>query len=372
MTLTSRNKPEYKIGGEFELSVDNFLKPKTNLNLNYPKKKNYLYLDTGRSAIYIALLSIIRQGGKREAWVPRYCCKSVLLSFKKLGFQLHFYSLGNDLNSPCDLPTRLDGEIFFFIHYFGKTNQAILDYLEKAKRQQHFFVIEDCVQALLNTKVGTYDYVVYSYRKFFPQPDGALLASDINFDIDTLAPADEAFVSRRLIGKLVREEGDENLFLDLFARAEEMIDSCICPREMSCISHYLLDRTDFASIAQKRRENFLYLMQLLKLKAFDFDLIHPLFDSLEDNEVPLGLPIVVNPFYRDKLRDFLSIQQIYCPIHWLLTGEESLTWEAEVLLSRSLLTLPTDQRIDSSALAYLIDKISDFFKNVSGEPEPSP
>lgn len=368
--LNSKVRTEYQLGGEFGLTVDDFLKPEIRNNMNCPNKRNYLYLDTGRSAIYMALLSIIRQGGKREAWIPRYCCNSVFLPFKQLGFKLHFYSQGNDLNSTCDLPTRLDGVTFFFIHYFGKSNQVILNYLEEMKRQQHFFAIEDCVQALLTSQVGTHDYVVYSYRKFFPQPDGALLASDFPLDNEMLSPANEDFISRKLIGKLISGEADTEQFLNLFAQAEELIDNLVCPREMSYLAQYLLVRTDSAAIACKRRANFFYLVEELKQLAFEYDLIHPLFDSLEDNEVPLGLPIVVNPFYRDRLRDYLSSQQIYCPIHWPLTGKESLTWEAEQLLSRSLLTMPIDQRIDSSALACLIDKISDYFIRVSGEPSP--
>jgi hypothetical protein len=203
--------------------------------------------------------------------------------------------------------------------------------------------------------------VVYSYRKFFPQPDGALLASDFPLDSDTLAPADEAFVSRRLIGKLIRGEGDADLSLSLFARAEEIIDSSICPREMSCLSHYLLARTDFAAIARKRRANYFYLVHALKQVALEYDLIHPLFNSLEDNEVPLGLPVVINPVYRNRLRNFLISQQVYCPVHWPLEAEESISWKDELELSRSLLTLPLDQRLDYAALDYLVERLSQFF-----------
>ncbi len=362
MTLNFGIRTEYQLGGEFELSVQDFLGPIITTNSYCPRKKNHLYLDTGRSAIYIALLSIIKKGGKREAWLPRYCCKSVLLPFIKLRFKLKFYSLGGDLKSPISLPKKLEGETFFFIHYFGKRNQVILDYLDEMKNQQDFFVIEDCVQALLNSQVGTHDYVVYSYRKFFPQPDGALLASDFPVDIEMLAPADDAFVSRRLIGKLIREEGDADLFLNLFARAEEIIDSSICPRKMSCLSHYLLARTDFAAIARKRRGNFFYLLQSLKQVSLEYDLIHPLFDFLEDNEVPLGLPVVIDPVYRDGLRNFLISEQIYCPIHWPLEAEESISWKDEQELSRSLLTLPLDQRLDYAALDYLVDRLFQFFR----------
>ena len=177
MTWTSRFDEKYRVGGEFGLTPADFLKPVTGTP-ELPRKKYCLYLDTGRSAIYVALLNILRQGGKKEAWLPRYCCESVLLPFIHLGFRLYFYSSGPDLNTPAGLPTSLEGKTFLFIHYFGKTNRPVLRYLEKMKERGDFFVIEDCVQALLSSDVGTHDFVVYSYRKFFPQPDGALLASD--------------------------------------------------------------------------------------------------------------------------------------------------------------------------------------------------
>lgn len=355
------NEYEYRLGGELELAGEDFLEPQI-IDSNYLQKKHHLFLDTGRSAIYIALQSVIQQGGKREAWLPRYCCKSILLPFKQLGFKLKYYSLGIDLQSPEDLPEKMDGEVFLFIHYFGKRNQVILNYLERMKRQQHFFVIEDCVQSLLNKEIGTHDFAVYSYRKFFPQPDGALLTSDFSLANENILPANETFVSQRLIGKLIRNKGVEGLYLDLFAKSEEIIDNSICPREMSYLSQYLLDRTDPVAIAAKRRDNFFYLTQLLQTRAFDYNLIHPLFDSIENGEVPLGMPVVITPAYRDKIRDFLIILQVYCPIHWPIDTNEAGSWKNELQLSRSLLTLPLDQRIDRYALQYLVGKISSFFE----------
>lgn len=367
MTLNSNIKTEYQLGGEFSISVQDLTGPLITSKLDLPNKRNQLYLDTGRSAIYVALLSIIAEGGKREAWLPRYCCKSVLLPFLKLGFKINLYSLGSDLRSPSNLPAQLDGATFLFIHYFGKNNQVILDYLDTMKDHQVFYVIEDCVQALLNSNLGTHDYIIYSYRKFCPQPDGALLLSDYPLDKAKILPPNEAFVSQRLIGKLMRDTGDPGSFLDLFEQAEEMIDNLICPREMSWVSQYLLQRTDLSTISKKRRENFHNLIKLLRERVFFNELIHPLFDSLNYNEVPIGLPVIVKPLYRNKLRAFLISKQIYCPVHWDLEGEERVIGEEELLLSHSLLTLPIDQRIDSSALAYLVEKISDFFSQMTRE-----
>jgi len=353
-------KDEYRIGGEFNLSIDDFLAPEVNTSLNFLRKKYYLFPDTGRSAIYVALLTIIRQGGKKEAWLPYYCCKSILLPFRKLGFKVKFYSMGSDLKSPFNLPARLERETFFFIHYFGKKNWVILDYLNKMKKQDKFFVIEDCVQALLNRNLGTYDFIIYSYRKFLPQPDGALLASDYPLK-HNLPSADEAFVSLRLIGKLIAGKGEADSFLDLFNQAEKIIDSCIYPREMSCLSYYLLARVDAAEIARIRRANFFYLLELLNAKIA---YLRPLFDSLEDDEVPLGLPILADPANRDRLREFLKSQNIYCPVHWILESNEGGNWDSEMELSNSILTLPIDQRLDFSGLDFLAEQITRFFARV--------
>ncbi len=369
MKSEQENRPlvHFLLGGEFPLDVSDFLAPEMETPLPSPQKKNYLHLDTGRSAIYIALLSIIQQGGKREAWLPRYCCPSVLMPFQRLGFSLHFYAQGLDLTGAPDLPVDLDGDTILFIHYFGKTNQAMLDWLEKENEPHKCFIIEDCVQALLNSQLGNQDFAVYSYRKFLPQPDGALLSSNYPLPADEILPANENFVSTKLIAKLIRPDGDANGHLDLFNQAESIINHAISPRHMSSLSHYLLARTKFDFIAQKRRANFYYLLNLLTQSGLINELIKPLLAELDQHEVPLGLPVRVAPSCRDELRAFLIGHKIYCPIHWSLDLTASQGWKNELLLSRSLLTLPLDQRIDESALNYMVNIICEFFSSYQRE-----
>ncbi len=361
MTSTTNNSRITPIGGELDISLEDFLKPELNVGLTSGDKKSSLYLDTGRSAIYVALLNILERGGKREAWLPRYCCPSVELPFSKLGFKLNYYSTGCDLNTPCGLPEKLTGETFFFIHYFGKRNQALQKYLGVMKEQYSFFVIEDCVQALLTSDLGNYDYVVYSFRKFLPQPDGALLSYRFPLVECKLAPADEAFVSRKLIGKLIRFHSKNTLFLDLFAFAEKMIDEFSEPREISYLSKYLLTRANAEEISEKRRSNFFHLIKAIKQHSYDEELFRPLFTSLKPGETPLGLPVVINPAFRDRLRAHLANKRIFCPIHWPLEIEKDHFWRNELLLSHSLLTLPLDQRLDCPSLNYLLEKVTEFF-----------
>lgn len=359
--MTLNLNTEYSLGGEFGLTPQDFLEPETNLSWYLPAPGNFIYLDTGRSAIYIALLSIIGRGGKKEAWLPRYCCRSVLMPFKQLGFKLNYYSLGADLQSPFHLPAKLEGETFLFIHYFGKKNKVIVNYLKTIRQHAHFFIIEDRVQALLNSGIKTGDYIIYSFRKFLPVPDGALLIADVPVDGCSPAPPDERFVSSRLIGKLIRHNDNQEIFMDVLARAEEVIDNRIYPREMSFLSHYLLDRTNFSVIAGKRRANFFYLLKAIK--SNESLEVSVLFDWLDADEVPLGLPIVVDCASRDILRNFLKSCRIYCPVHWPVDLENNNFADDELKLSKSLLTLPIDQRISFSMLDYLIAKLNLFFNH---------
>jgi len=206
---------DFRIGGEFEISYQMLAKPMVNsYDFSYSKKNNLL-VNTGRGALYLALQKAKEFFGFSKAWVPAYCCSSVLLPFRQLGFEISYYSLGNELRQESYLPKDLGNSIFLFIHYFGKKNQVVVDYLTNQSKDSIIF--EDCVQASLSNNVGqTGHFVFNSYRKFFPQPDGAVIAS--NYDLSyNLLPADEQFVMQKLLGKIIRHQSqDEKLFLPFF------------------------------------------------------------------------------------------------------------------------------------------------------------
>jgi hypothetical protein len=355
---------EYKIGGEFEIPYDLLLRPKVGDN-SIAKKRYSIRLDVARSAIFVALKEIVKRGGKPEAWLPRYCCESMLIPFDQMGFKINFYSMGDCLNRPYGLPERIDNSTFLFIHYFGKKNLPIIDWL--IGQGKRFFVIEDCVQACLNEGVGHYgDFAVYSFRKFFPQPDGALLASDNPIDYK-LAPPREEFISKKFLGKVIRQYGGESeVFLELFNTAEKLIDKKICPRNMSWLSSYIFERTDLVAAKNKRRANFSYMTGLLKSTRLSGGQIELLFDNIEKEEVPLGLPVKIKAGRRDELRRFLMSQNIFCAAHWpLKENGDHLVWKTEFELSKSILTLPIDQRLNKDSLEYMVDRLDLFFKRKS-------
>lgn len=358
-----------RIGGEFEISIEDYLLPNmvTSIDDIYSNKRNHLYFDTGRSALYVALQDIIQRKGKKVAWLPIYTCSSVILPFRLLGFEIHFYSMGFDLQSPNKFPDKLDGETFLFIHYFGVKNEAIIKWLTEMKKNNKFFIIEDCVHALFTDGVGHYgDYVINSFRKFLAVPDGAMLSSTLPItDVNQLEP-NEGFISRKIVGKLLRQYSAEDaIFLRLFAEAEKIIDSDIIPRKMSWISKYLFGQMDLQAISQKRRYNWLILKEILETGALKKCSINPLFNVIHDGEVPLGFPIIINNGDRDKLQQHLASKNIFCPIHWPLMTRfyNNTNIKPELRLSESILTLPIDQRIDQKSLEYMAEQILDFYTN---------
>lgn len=342
----------YSIGGEMGIPAAAFLEEKYGDLPNPYEKTNSVYVDTGRSALYGALCSIIAVSGKREAWLPYYCCSAVINPFIRLGFHLHYYSMGRNLKKPR-FPEQqaITGGVFLFINYFGRRNQPVIDWLTSIER--NFFIIEDNVQASLNSGPCYGDFIINSYRKFLPQPDGALLASNWPLRLSLLPPCED-YLSRVLIGKVLRQNaGDSEVFLQLFAEAESSLDQCHEPRSLSFLSRFMMERTDIAAAASRRIQHYDYLFELLQGDPLLSSSYRPLFNVLEPGEVPLGLPITVLPARRERLREYLKEQGIYCPVHWSLSYTSNTSFAEDFTLSRSILTLPVDQRLDNSSLEYL-------------------
>ena len=335
------------IGGEFSLKSQDFCGPMRN---SWPLPTNAIFLDTGRAALLAALQECL-QKGVRTAWLPGYCCPSVLQPFRQLGFELQFYSMGKDLQHPENLPVSLKNEVFLFINYFGKKNMAIEAWLQEVPRSEYTIIIEDNVQASLNESSSCkYDFSISSFRKFLPQPDGALLVSKQPLSLG-LEPANEAFVSAKTLGKWLRHDDWTNaIFLDLFAQGESLLEGEITLRAMSWLSAYLFARTDIKAIAERRRRNWQLLSKALQEARF-YE-IQLLYGDLEPGEVPVGFPVLVGNKRRNFLREKLADQHIFCPIHWRLEAEQGN--EAEKYLSETILTLPIDQRMDEEKVRCLI------------------
>lgn len=336
------------IGGEFCLTGNEFF---SESHSKQDLSANKVFLDTGRSAIFVALQSVIAKGGARKAWLPSFCCSSVLQPFSQLGFEIQFYSMGVDLQQPEFLPQEMSEGVFLFINYFGKNNNAIKKWIAEQKNMK-CFIIEDSVQASLNNNICEYDFLVTSLRKFLPQPDGALLFSRQPITVP-LAEPNEKFISQKIIGKWMRNNNwESDDFLALFNKSEELLNNKIVPRKMSWFSEYLMEKTNFDEVIEKRRRNWIFLRDILNKR----NRVNALFDNLDQGEVPLGFPVIIRKGLRDILKKRLAEERIYCPIHWRM--DHCAEGFAEHYLSSNILTLPIDQRMDQKEVLYLFERVN--------------
>jgi len=356
-----------RIGGEFEFSV-NCLGDRTS-GLIGPSAPYVIWTDTGRSALYTIARAIRASSDNGEAWIPAYCCKSVSEAFRQAGFRINYYPAGDLIDCASESPQPSVGDVLLVVHYFGHRNDHMLEAFNRY-RAAGVVLIEDFVQAGLNSSMGlTADFGVTSYRKLLPVPDGAMIMSLEPINLEAigmeLAVPDEAFISGKLLGKVLRAQGAAATdFLSLLEDAEATLIRPIIPRKLSYISQWILTRLDIQGIAKSRRDNWLQLQGLLT-QLIDAGHLRQLMPDLEEDEVPLGFPIIVARGLRNQLKQYLTKKKIYCPVHWeldFLPTSDIFAREKEI--AASTLTLPIDQRMTHKHVEYMVESIKEFFREV--------
>lgn len=368
--MTSQVEPSH-VGGEMEFLPFVYSDaPRTPLASRYNGRSS-IWTDTGRSALFIAATAILQGGGKPVAWVPAFSCVSISQALLQAGFSIEYYSTGACLGyEEGTLPEPLEGETLLFIHYFGHYNSrmaaAVRNYRVRGVR-----VIEDCVQYSLSSKLGEHsDFAITSYRKLLPVVDGAALFFNAPMDLSSMAlkldQPDEAFVSSRMIGKIMRgARAKPQSFLPLFEFSELRLNEKIVPRQISWLSTWMLERLDWDDVIAKRRNNWRSLLEMLE-EAGLTDRIQPIFKVLGNDDIPLGLVVSVSAGVRDGLRIFLANENIYCPVHWLLEHlheEDAFPFERD--LASRVLTLPIDQRMSSDKIERFVKVLASFFNQAS-------
>jgi hypothetical protein len=107
------------------------------------------------------------------------------------------------------------------------------------------------------------------------------------------------------------------------------------------------------------------LDRLLRETELTGRLLHPVVKCLRSGEVPLGYPVKVNHGLRDELKIFLQRSNVFCPVHWPMDElRERSGLAPDLALSRAILTVPIDQRVDEQALEYVADRIRQFSATV--------
>jgi len=316
-------------------------------------KDRSIFLVNASSAIWL----LVRQLSPSHVWIPSYLCHAILESIRRSDRKPNFYEVGEDLAIPSfDWLLKVEkGDLVLLIDYFGFPcdPEFIL-----AVKERGAWVLEDASQALLTEEVGRFsDFVIYSLRKHLGIPDGGILNSNCSIDLNSieLSPPPTGWWLKAFTASVLRREFDQfggsRQWFELFQMSEA--EAPIGAYRMSELSQtILLNGLDFTWMAERRIDNYRSLSSLEKVA---------LIQDLPPGVVPLGFPIRLRN--RDRLRQILFANEIYPPIHWQIQGFVPKSFMGSHRLSSEILTLPCDQRYDSSDMERMSQIILEVIGN---------
>ncbi len=344
------------VGGEFYYD-DLWLTPAPTFSFNG------MYFLNGGQACLRVIGDYLQERGIEQVLLPEYLCPSIITTLEKSRLRCQFYKINEDLTIHLDdVVQKIDGQqAFYFINYFGFPPSASVCAFIKNLQQYGTLIIEDNAQTGF-PPVSMGDFVFNSFRKLVPY-DGAYLLSRFNLTthisryvgaVNRRLPIMREY-RRRLKEYLLEGRGDYEHLTDLYQQAELAYetDEVVLGdhNEKTSIEHL-----NWQAIRQVRRENYLYLLNLLQ----SIPELTALFPKLPDNVMPLGLPVYVKPAIRDNVLDALGESGIGLLVHWeeICQYPQTCNNHQAVAMAQRMLTLTIDQRTSHKQLEYLAQKLA--------------
>lgn len=332
------------------------------------------WVATGRTALALVARAALSHN-IRTALLPAYLCPSVVQPFREAGLAVRYYrvspALVPDANHVAELVSALRPAVVLVINYFGfPADREILTAARQGGGDN--WIVEDCAHGSLiesaQPVVGLIgDFVLTSFRKYLPVPDGGLLLNRTDVTLPALTASDSRFTRYRLLGKLLRHErlsmeADEQdleaTYLRLFDAAERAWDMETPMEEMSLVSQRVFGQFDLQAVMCRRRENFTVAAEAFAADPGLAKIGTPLFSSLPQGVSPLAFPIRVARGRRDLLRSALAARRVFCPVHWPLPANVSPDVFPDACnLAEAILSLPIDQRYDAEDVGALLDRV---------------
>ena len=292
-----------------------------------------LRLNTARNAFE----HILRTRKYTEVYLPYYCCEAVLEPMKKLGIEHTFYSINDKLEPVIDFEIG-ERDCFLYVNYFGVKDDAVARLAKEVRN-----LVVDNSQSFFSRPQPGID-TFYSCRKFFGVADGAYLSADVAFDG---LPVDTSFDACTHLLKCA-DTGIESGFADFKVNETRLVGQDV--RQMSVLTHAMMEAAPYSYSCSKRNENFQYLHERLS----EVNELKLNFSSLNG---PMHYPLLVS---KPELRKLLISEKIFIGDFWPAVR----TWMAadtyEYFLSENLLALPIDQRYDKNDMDRIINSIFKF------------
>jgi len=322
------------------------------------------YTLCGRTALELVLRDALQTRAVRRAYLPSYCCHTMIEPFVSKGIDVVFYDVFfTDSGIDCDFAEDNDCDLVFLMDYFGfrdvKTTPRATGQKAKGK-----CVVYDATHSLFceNMDYSAYDYVFGSFRKWFgvnagfcAKQGGWLAFPDLTQNNAYTQKRNTAFEDKMqfMAGKPMEKQQ----FLNVFSQAEESLETDYIGYGPDEQSLQLLKTVNVDFIRQKRRENAAFTIAAINQMASSA--VCSPYRQVRKGECPLFVPLQVDGKVRGELRRKLIETRVYLPIHWPLSDlHDTNNISAELYAAE--LSFVCDQRYDGDDMERAIRIIRSF------------
>lgn len=351
-----------EIGSYFWLDGQENNRPAGDVNW-LPSVEDSCFVFSGRNAIDVALRDVLDKNSVRKAYVPSYCCVSMLQSFIDRGFDIEFYEVGfKEGKFTYDIPEDVSGSVVLIMSYFGLSTDGAHEAIAKL-HDNGAIVIEDITHSLLSGRpaAGKSDYVVASLRKWFAIPTGGWigkrkgsLSQKPNMDSNHAVEEKIAGMKEKYDYLTGRIDSKEN-FLLVQSKFDNDLIHVDRMLKLDDTSLNIIQRLDIDKVIDQRRKNAAVLLD--GLRGLEDVLTLPTVDLAVDT--PLFVPVFMKTENRDALRKRLVDMGIYCPVHW------PEVMGATVGVRANELSLICDQRYQEGDMMAIVDAIREWRQTVT-------
>lgn len=331
----------HEIGSEFWINCSDNSSAHGSIWDSWPG--NLLTFLSGRTALSAILDDICLISSHQHpaiAYLPSYCCHTMIEPFLRHGMMVEFYSVKfNDGEFKQEIDSSKVCDIVLILDYFGFSR-------DHCNLPKNAVVIRDMTHAAFSRPPYICDanYTFASFRKW-----GAIAGAAIAIKqhglwlIEEATRQNTAYLALRYTGYrdkakyIAGDAGIDKSYLHTFQQAESLLDS---DYENYAADDESLRKAEYLySFATQRRKNAQKLLSGLRT----ISVVEPLFQTLFDNDTPLFVPVFVKDGRRDTLRRYMIENSIYCPVHWPISLLHRINNDERKLYDTEL-SLVCDQR----------------------------
>lgn len=310
---------------------------------------------SGRTAIDLIIQDIKKKRKLKSAYLPAYCCDSMIDPFIRNGIDVNLYDISFDGDLHYLIDEEKQTDVFYVNNYFGYEN-TIDSGIIKHFKQKGVVIIYDKTHSLFmsnDTIDGVADYSFSSIRKWMGVVCGAVVDKlNGHFDIEL---KDYPYLQCKIDAMTEKAkfiDGDTSIekqsFLGKFGEFGQHLSDTYEGYKMDVLSTGIWQQSDKLMIRNKRREN----AAILHKQNLQF------IGDLSANSCPLFVPVFFKTLEeRDLIRRRLTDNQIYCPIHWPKNKLITSTMHVNRIYD-SELSLICDQRYNISDMDRIVKVIN--------------